>query len=316
MINTIYEFADNVKEILAKRLPDCQVKVHNVVKNNDTALTGIAIRQKGSSVSPVIYLNQFYEQYQDGLKNEEETADAIENLYHSKEKQDLSKINADSIQNFEHIKKNIGFRLVNAQRNEKRLKDMPYRTVLDLAVTYGIHVGELKDTVCSVSVTEKMRKTWCVTEEMLYKLALQNTPKQNRGIVKPLAPVLKGLCGCGDGDGADAKTFSYRDFDITVSEGSKSLPLYIATNKSGIHGASTILFPDFMDKVGSLLGNFFILPSSIHETLLLPADDETKPQGLLEIVYNVNRNIISEEEILSDNVYHYDVNTKKLSIVS
>ena len=102
------------------------------------------------------------------------------------------------------------------------------------------------------------------------------------------------------------------DFFELMGEVEPAMPgVYVCTNESKHHGASVLMYPDFMDEVADKLGgDFYIIPSSIHETLLFPAKDVENYHDLEAMVREVNETQVAPEERLSDNVYHYDAEAK------
>lgn len=85
-------------------------------------------------------------------------------------------------------------------------------------------------------------------------------------------------------------------------------PMFIITNQQTLDGASAIFYPEVMDQIGEgFQGNFFILPSSIHETIVVPDNGEFDYRVLQDMVQTINASEVSPEERLSDHVYHYDV---------
>ena len=219
----------------------------------------------------------------------------------------------EELTDFEKIRDKISLKLVNAERNKKRLETMPHRTFLDLAITYDVRVTEINDAVGSVAVTNDMMKACGVKEEQLHELALQNALRMDRGVVKPLESLMQEWFG--DDAETDEKDYTYKDFDISIAEEIQETALYVATNRSQANGAAVLLYPDLLDSVGTLLGDYFVLPSSIHETLLLPADGAMEPDALIQIVHEVNASTVAAEEVLSENVYRYDVAKKELSVI-
>lgn len=312
MFQTIYEFADALKSILEKRMEDSEIEVREVEKNNCVILTGITVRQKGSSIAPNIYINKFYEAYQDGMELQE-IAGEIERICQSEKEPALQDFHVEELTDFEKIRDKISLKLVNAGKNKNRLKSMPCRMFLDLAVIYDVCVTQIDDVVGSVAVTNDMMKAWGVKEEQLHELALQNALRMDRGVVKPLESLMQEWFG--DDAETDEKDYTYKDFDISIAEEIQETALYVATNRSKTNGAAVLLYPDLLDTVGTLLGDFFILPSSIHEILLLPADVGMESSELLKMVHEVNATAVAAEEVLSENIYRYDVAKKTLSVI-
>ncbi len=82
---------------------------------------------------------------------------------------------------------------------------------------------------------------------------------------------------------------------------------FVVTNTERIDGAGVIFYPEFMDNMGELLGNdFFILPSSIHQMLILPDDGQVDAEMLRDMVKEVNATQVAPAERLTNDVYHFD----------
>ena len=93
----------------------------------------------------------------------------------------------------------------------------------------------------------------------------------------------------------------------TLQESSEMPTFFVVTNTDRIDGAGVIFYPEFMDNMGELLGNdFFILPSSIHEMLVLPDDGQVDAEMLRDMVKEVNATQVAPAERLTNDVYHFD----------
>ena len=93
-------------------------------------------------------------------------------------------------------------------------------------------------------------------------------------------------------------------FEIESSE--KEI-MYMLTNTSKMDGAVYILFNDVLEDIASeLQSDLYILPSSIHEVLILPKTDETDYEYLCETVNYVNNKDLDPMEVLSESVYIYE----------
>ena len=101
---------------------------------------------------------------------------------------------------------------------------------------------------------------------------------------------------------------------LGVEEGTAT-DLYVASMPDMANGAGVILYPHFMEKAAQELGgDFYVIPSSVHEVLLLKDDGAIALEDMKEIVRSVNRSEVSHEDFLSDNVYHFDASQRKLEI--
>ena len=92
--------------------------------------------------------------------------------------------------------------------------------------------------------------------------------------------------------------------------------MYVLTNSTGSLGASALFYPDVKEKAAELLGSdFYILPSSCHEVILVPDSTDIKAQDLCDMVKQANRSVVEDKDILSDNVLHYSRDERRLERV-
>lgn len=88
--------------------------------------------------------------------------------------------------------------------------------------------------------------------------------------------------------------------------------LYVVTNSTSMNGFSTIFYPKFLDTLASEVGRFFILPSSLHEALIVPETLGTDVESLYQMVCEINKTQVAPADRLTDNVYWYDADKKQL----
>lgn len=299
-INNMKDFADTVKAAIEVSLGErFEVEVREVLKNNDTRLSGITIRSEESSsnVAPTIYLEGFYSKYQDGKTISSIAEDIIE-IYDA-HKVDC-RFDASMVTEYDRAKEKICYKLVNAERNKALLEDAPHIIVCDdLAVLFYILVSNDGEGTATITVRNNMSDLWGVSADELFELALANTQRLFRGTVMSMASVMMELLS-DRLDEEGCKEF----YDMVVSE--NDVPMYVCTNTSKINGAGVILYEnllkDFAQKVGT---DFYILPSSVHETLLIPVSDQFDVETLRAMVCEVNMTQVAPEEQLSDQVYLY-----------
>ena len=83
--------------------------------------------------------------------------------------------------------------------------------------------------------------------------------------------------------------------------------LLVLTSAIGIFGAAAMFYPHVLREAAMRVGkSFFILPSSVHEVLLLPDHGEHDARELHEMVAAINRSEVAEQDVLTDSVYYYD----------
>lgn len=300
-ITTKEAFVGTVKSAMeAMYAEGYAVRVQEVQKNNGLVLNGLTIQKTGVNIAPTIYLDSYYEDYRNGR-----TLVSIVNAVSATYEQHKVERNfsVDMISDFDFVKDKICFKLINAEKNQQLLKDIPYVKFMDLAVVFYILVDQSVDGNATALIRNGMMQVWGNPDvHDIYEIAKMNTQRLFRGHVASMMEVMSGIIAendCIDPDLVDAF------FSMDVYE-DNFMPMFVATNKSKINGASVILYDGllakFAEKVG---GDCYILPSSIHETILLPVTGDMDVNYLIDMVRSVNATEVSPEEILSDNVYKY-----------
>lgn len=284
---------------------DVSIEVHKVLKNNSLELDGMVIMKEGSNISPNFYLNIYYEDYLKG-KSIEEITDTI-----------IEKHEEMQIENFEQFSMSIDScidkivcRLVSYDKNRKLLEDTPHIQFLDMAIIFYCLVLEDENGIGSIRITNTLLNSWGLTTKILYKIAIDNTVKLFPKVLCPLKFMLRSIIFKNGGSEINVPDYTYQD-NIVSGEDAP----YILTNSKGVNGASVMLYPDCLKEIGGLIGNdLYILPSSIHEVLIVPDDGGINPKELESMVNEVNRNCVIHEEILSNNVYHFSLEKNIIEI--
>lgn len=296
-ITDIKTFASALKRMLGEAYPSCTVEIHEVSKNNGQMRTGILIWEKGRSIAPAIYLEELFGEYWNG-KPLDEICRRIQRI-HTESNPDES-FDISSITDFSAVKNKICYRLVNAERNAALLREAPHRLWQDLAVVY--YVALSKDSsvgISSFAVKNNLLEMWGMDEPALHELAKQNTPVLFEAEVTPISDVINSMLEemqeCG-------QIAALPDME----EPENLPPLYVATNECKCHGAAVLLYDGVLERFAERIGSdFYILPSSVHETLFMPVLPDTDGCMLPELVCGINTEQVSPEEVLSDNVYLY-----------
>ena len=295
------EFKNTIKSQIKNYLPDsyndADVLINHVIKNNSVHLDGLLIRKHNSSVSPTIYLNHYYDQYE----NDSSMEDIMNEIAKRRiESADNSFTEIDELTCFEKVKDKISCKLINYCRNIEYLSDKPYTPIADLAAVYYIGIGFSDYGYGSVIINNQILESYKISVEELHAIALQNMQKDKARLL-PMTDIIKGLL---------SDTSDISDFEQT------NVPMFVLTNEEKINGASKLLDSITMDEVAKRIGtNFYILPSSIHETILVTATDCSISE-LEKMVMEVNETEVAAEEILSDHVYRYNYDSHCLEIAA
>ncbi len=303
-IKTVEDFAQMAKEAFEAEYPECEVEVRKVTKNNGLVLTGIMVKEEGSNLAPTIYMDGAFADYMDGRPARE----VLRGMYGAYESSRTGR-RFDTASFLEEGKGRVCFRLVNAARNRELLSSVPHIPYLDLAIVFFIPVSADGMGEATATVSNSIMEAWGMTDvEELYATAKENTQARYKGCVSGLMDVLAAAVSpdCAADDGASFGMDSvYED----------TMPIYVATNAQRLHGAAAMLYDGllsgFAKRVG---GDFYILPSSIHEVILLPADGDMDAGSLAAMVREINRTKVAADEVLSDNVYRYNAGTDSVEM--
>lgn len=263
-----------------------EVMIKEVVKNNGIVLTGILAKNDSSNIFPTIYINQYFD--------DEMTVDEIEYLAMKLSKKlvmddsiDLDII--DDFTNYEMAKSRIAFKLINAEKNKELLLDIPHRRFHNLAVCYYYLAKEDADRGSAfVLIRDNHIKMWGVEEKDLYNIAYKNTIELLSFSCVDIMDMVRNLSGIR----------LYEDIKVNM---------YVLTGKSKLNGAAAMLYNEYMKEVSEMIGgSFYILPSSIHEIIILSEEYVQSEKELLYMVSQINRTEVEDELVLADSVYYYD----------
>ena len=290
----MYElFIKEVKEAVESKVgTGFDVTVNKVTKNNNLILDGLVIKATDTNIAPTIYLNGYYERYEDGAMNLDAVVDSIIDTYsrHNSVTFDIS-----TFTDFDAVKNRICYKLVNTNANEKLLEDVPHREMFDLSVVYYVMVSVEDGATGSILIHNNHLGFWDVTENDLYEYASINTSKLLPAGIKSMFDTLSEMINMEDLPDTD---------DL----------MYVLTNREKLQGASTILYPDvlstFAEKIKT---NLWLIPSSVHEWIIIPDDRNMNRETLSEIIQEVNGSQLAPDEVLSDHPYYFDRLSKVLS---
>lgn len=288
---TMEEFAEAVRAEFEKRI-EKNVIVQKLNKNNGIVLYGLTVLEDEINISATIYLEPYYEVYEDtGM---EYIVDRLERVY--EENKPEQSFDISKILDYESIKENLRVKLINYELNREFLKEVPHRRFLDLAIVVYIALEMEEDIEGNATITVKnnLQQTWKVDTEELIDTALENIK----------------------GDVVVADMSEYVDMSL-FGDTEKLFDIYVITNRLKLHGAVAMLQKDRLKQFSDELKKetLTILPSSIHECLIINAEDEAKDTDeLREMVKEVNETVVSDQDILSNNVYIYNRTTDKITI--
>ncbi len=297
------EFCSEVFESIRGYLPenyrDASVDIQKVTKGNDQILTGIVIRDDDSEIVPVIYLEGFYEEY----KLCGEMKRVLQDIVELRLKSEAPSCDISWINDFDQVKDKINCRLINTAMNAEYLSNKPHTLIADLAVVYDVDYSDPKLGQGKVVITtDLMKKRYGVTTEELHEAAMLNL-SNSQIVFRSMWDYLMER---------DPGWMKVDNEAFMLSQADEDLQMYCLTNKEWSYGATAILDSKTMNMISLKMGgNFFILPASVHECFILPFRN-AKLGELEDMVRQVNKEVVLPEEQLSDHVYLYDADAKKI----
>jgi len=295
-----HDFKQQIISTLSDRLgSDVRITVSDILKNNDTHLDGLTILAPGQNLAPTIYLDYYYGQYERGRSFSDITDDILTAYRENRPK---SPVDISFFTDYDKVKSRVTMKLINYERNRELLKRVPYYRFLDLAIVFLCLVESDSSGTATVLIHNEHLTYWGITRDDLYALAMANTPQLLRYDLRSMTEVLREL-------------FADEFADPAGNDLIEPFPIYVLSNQHRLNGSSCILYQhllhDFARHIGS---DFYILPSSVHEVLLIPADNQISMSTLSSMVRDVNSSQLAREEILSDHVYYYSLETDQITM--
>lgn len=279
--------------------PDAQIAIHRLPRNNQACLEGLTIMEAGSNVAPAIHLAEHYSHLSEGrsfLQVFQDILDVYERL------RPQAELNVTLLESRASQKSRIAYKLVHYERNRQLLATVPHIPYLDLAIIFYSLLNTDPSGSATVLIQNSHLKRWELSPEQLYELAQENTPILLPPRIDNLMSLLQDIPG---------EHMLELPMDDPDGEGS---PLYLLTNQSGLQGAACILYPGILQGFARQKGHdLYIIPSSIHETLLLPVSASLTADELNEMIRDTNRTQLAPEEILSDHAYYYSLEENKVT---
>lgn len=307
MVISKEEFKVKIVNALKKEVDPTEIiEVREVMKNNGIMWDGLMIHSDQSKIAPTIYLNHYYDEYVRGRT----LADIVREI---RRLCSDHKIGDDSVVDFfmeyEQVRPQLGYRLINKARNREFLRDVPHLDFLDLAVVFYCMVDTEVLSGGSIVIHNHHLKMWNISKDRLAEDAYTNAQEKLPIICQSMSEILREMVGAQD-------MLEQEEF-LELNRMSDSLEnaMYVLSNKRKVHGASVLLYSNLKEHLPHADTDYYILPSSIHEVILVPVTEETTPDELHRMVQEVNTTQLEPEDVLSDSVYYYSYEENRVSVV-
>lgn len=308
---TMKEISKEIIKVALKReignmYPEGKVMETTVIKNNISKL-GITIKLPNVKVTPIIYVDDMYDYY-NNVNDLDDTLKKAISMIENEINSIKNKFDDNIYNEIKDIKGNVLPRLVNTKRNQVMLNDIPHREFLDMSIIYYIEKYDFKlDMVRSIRITNDLMKSQNLSEEQLYHNSMKNMLEKEKSLLIPMIKIIMKL-RFGTDIKLEGKGITKDDF----LDGE----FIVLSNEHGINGSRQMLNINTLIKASEIAdSDLYILPSSIHEVLLVSVNEiNAIPSELKDMVRDVNLSEVSEEERLTDNVYIFKRDTNTIEI--
>lgn len=294
-------FADAVeKQMNQKMTGGVRAGLYTTIKNNGRERTGVLIEAPGINISPTIYLEEYYQSYSQGTALDKIVDQILE--FYEEIKQERS-WDYEKILSYEGVKDRIVFKLINTVKNRKFLNSVPHIPFLDLSAVFYVLLEATEEGTAAMTVNRSHMEQWGIQTAELWEDAVRNSrrllPAEFFTMNYALKEMLRGSADCAEEDAAE---------NLLVRNTCSRDGMYVLSNKYRNYGAACIAYPHVMEMIGGILKtNYYVLPSSVHEVVIVPCCGSISMAELDDMVKDINETQVAEEEVLSDHAYLYDI---------
>ena len=290
------EFVGSVTGFLRESLPGgTRLQLIPLEKNNGIIMDGLSVRKEGKRVAPMIYLDSYYREYLDGRS----LRGICDQILECCEDSDFEEhFDVDFFREPERVRPTVAYRLINYEKNRELLQEIPHLPFLDLAVIFYSLLTDTPVGHATVLIRNSHLERWGKNTSWLYEAAKENTEK--------LLP---------------KRLVSMEDMIYELSEGKQEpeyagVPMYVLTNSRKSFGAACLLYDGVLGECFRRLEeSYYLIPSSVHEVILIPASAVGDSRELCALVQEMNRTQVRSTEVLSDTVYLYSEETRRLEMI-
>ena len=290
------EFVGSVTGFLRESLPGgTRLQLIPLEKNNGIIMDGLSVRKEGKRVAPMIYLDSYYREYLDGRS----LRGICDQILECCEDSDFEEhFDVDFFREPERVRPTVAYRLINYEKNRELLQEIPHLPFLDLAVIFYSLLTDTPVGHATVLIRNSHLELWGKNTSWLYEAAKENTEK--------LLP---------------KRLVSMEDMIYELSEGKQEaeyagVPMYVLTNSRKSFGAACLLYDGVLGECFRRLEeSYYLIPSSVHEVILIPASAVGDSRELCALVQEMNRTQVRSTEVLSDTVYLYSEEIRRLEMI-
>lgn len=290
----VEELAKGVQEELGE---DYRTETKEVLKNNGIVLHGVLIGKNGAEVLPCLYTDELYQRFSAGRIGLDDAVKGFVQIYRD---EDVPKsFDVRGFEKYENIYPKIRGKLINTEKNRELLQSIPHRDFLDLSLVYRVDMGESSAGALNLCIRDSHLKMWGIGEGELFEAVREYMEHTDDILFENMEDMIRRLLG--------------EDIREVIQS---TKPVYILSTKGHIYGAVYMLSEGIMERIADALeGDFTIIPSSIHELILLPDESgRICTEHLEAMIREVNRTELLPSEMLSCHAYHYSRESGEVKI--
>lgn len=281
------------------------VELNHINKNNGVLFNNIVIKRNNANVAPSLVIDRYYDMYISGYP----FGDVMDKLLRDYESCSDRDFDMSFFMDYDKVKDRIIYKLINNDLNKKLLESVPHKRWNDLAIIFLYVLEPSKDcSYATIMIRNEHLKMWGIDTDRLYSDANDNTPRIMPDKIMPMYDIVM-----------ESNLIDPWDINDIRSRGeSHDNPIksiYVLTNEQKLFGASTLLYSEEFDKLSDYFkSGLYIIPSSIHEVIIVPSYELYDPELLSQMIQSVNETGVDEQEILSDSLYYYDPATGEIYV--
>lgn len=294
---------------------EAQVEIRQIQKNNGIMLSGLLVKEPKMDVAPTIYLEEFFSEYENGTPLEAIT-ERIIHIYEANKMEEP--LDFSYFSDYKQVQEQIVYKLIGREKNREMLKKVPWVPILDMALVFTYLLPKEAVISGTIMIYHSHLQIWGIDTDTLYEQAKANMKRLYPPLLQDMETLLKEWVGLKSGDSRKRKEVDTVQEKEAANVLEKPLrasrkTMYVLTNQKRTMGAAVILYEGLLKKLSEEWeSNIFILPSSIHECILIPEREGLLQKNLEEMVRTVNETQLSQEERLSDRVYYYSREEDKI----
>ena len=262
-----------------------RIETGSVTKPQRGELTGLRFIKEGSRIAPTLYAEDLYSRYTRGCPVDRIAHEAVESI---RESFDVELPFPEEDFDLDSMASDIRLRLLSIERNPAIAQNVPYKDVGGgLMLITDIVRGDFR-----AMITNDLLKDFEISKDELFEIAFSNI-SENEAVMYVLSDMVYGsaeerreLLSGGEGGALPD------DFEV-----------FVLSNRETYWGAAALFYPGVMDRVHDMLGDFYVIPSSVHELLILKVTADADPNNIAEMIWSANRSVVDEEEVLSDDLF-------------